>query len=215
VNSGKLLLQEIIKSGAKLKAFISTSAIGYYGAVTTDHIFSEPDTAANDFLGSVCRKWEEIAESVNKQGIRTVIIRAGVVLAEKGSFLQKLRLPFEMGLGTVIGTGNQFIPWIHIDDLCGIYSKAIEDNRMSGAYNAVAPDHATLRDFTRELCLALESKMWLPAIPSFAVKSVLGQMSEILLEGSRVSSEKIRNAGYSFKFPQLKIAMENLLVKSY
>jgi uncharacterized protein (TIGR01777 family) len=122
--------------------------------------------------------------------------------------------PVKLGIGSAIGSGKQFMPWIHLDDLCGIYIKAIEDTQMNGAYNAVAPDHKTNRDFTETLARVLKKPFWFPNVPTLLLKLIFGKMSEILLNGSRVSSEKIIKAGYRFKFTNLESALVDLLTKN-
>jgi len=118
-----------------------------------------------------------------------------------------------MGIGSAIGTGKQYLPWIHINDLCDIYIKAIEDPQMDGAYNAVAPDHKTNKEFTQTLARVLKRPFWFPGIPSFTMKLIFGKMSEILLKGSRISADKIKAAGYNFLFPDLEIALTDLIKK--
>jgi uncharacterized protein (TIGR01777 family) len=211
VKSGQLIFHNIKERKNKLKAFISASAIGYYGTQTTDIIFSENEPPANDFLGEVCRQWEKSADSFETLGIRTVKIRTGVVLTKERGALAKMITPVKFGIGSAIGNGRQYLPWIHIDDLCGIYIKAIEDTQMKGAYNAVAPDHKTNRDFTLTLARVLKRPFWFPNIPATAMKLIFGKMSEMLLQGSRVSSDKIRAAGYKFIFPDLEGALKNLI----
>ncbi len=210
VKSGQLIFEKLKGNKNQLKAFISASAIGYYGTITTDKIFSETDLPANDFLGEASQLWEQSADSFEKLGIRTVKIRTGVVLTKQGGALAKMLTPVKLGIGSAIGSGLQYLPWIHIDDLCSIYIKAIEDSNMNGAYNAVAPDHKTNRDFTEALARVLKKPFWFPNVPAFAMKLMFGKMAEMLLKGSRVSSDKIRTAGYGFLFPDLKSALNNL-----
>ena len=210
IKSCQLIFQKITENKHQLKAFISASAIGYYGAVTTDKIFVETDQPSQDFLGETCRRWEEAANSFESLGVRTVTIRTGVVLTYQGGALAKMITPVKTGLGASIGSGKQFMPWIHIDDLCEIYLKAIEDNNMHGAFNAVAPEHKTNREFSESLTKVLKKKVWFPSIPAFILKIIFGKMSEIILNGSRVSSNKLIKEGFQFKFPDLKSALSNL-----
>ncbi|MEI8202539.1 MAG: TIGR01777 family oxidoreductase [Bacteroidota bacterium] len=209
--SAKLIIEKVNESNHKPKAFISASAIGYYGAITSDHIFIETDSPAQDFLGETCRKWEEIADEFKELGIRTVKLRTGVVLSKHGGALAKMMSPIRMGIGSTLGTGRQYMPWIHIEDLCNIYIKAIEDEKMQGAYNAVAPEHKTNLEFTKSLAQTLDKPFWFPAIPSFVLKIIFGKMSVMMLKGSRVSSGKITNAGFNFRFPDLKSALKDLV----
>jgi len=213
VQTAQLIFDKVKENNHKIKAFISASAIGYYGSITSDIIFKETDPSAIDFQGECCRKWEEIADKFSDSGIRTVKIRTGVVLTKQGGALSKMIIPIKMGIGSALGNGKQYIPWIHIDDLCNIYIKAIEDNQMNGAYNAVASDHKTNIEFTRLLAKALKKPFWFPHVPAFLLKILFGNMSEILLKGSRISSDKIKETGYNFLFPDLENALNDLIGK--
>ena len=152
-----MIFNKIKEQNKDLKAFISASAIGYYGTTTSQKIFTETDPPANDFLGDTCRQWEQICDKFNDSGIRTVKIRTGVVLTKQGGALSKMAIPIKLGVGSVIGKGRQYLPWIHIEDLYGIYIKAISDTQMDGAYNGVVPDHKTNKEFTRTLALPAAS----------------------------------------------------------
>lgn len=211
VKTGQLIFDKIKENKHKLKAFISASAVGYYGAITSDKIFSETDPPADDFLGETCRQWEQSADRFEELGVRTVKIRTAPVLTKQGGALAKMITPVKMGIGSAIGNGKQYLPWIHINDLCGIYIKAIEDMQMNGAYNAVAPDHRANEDFIRTLARVLKKPFWFPNIPAIAMKIIFGRMSEVVLKGSRVSSDKIRKAGYIFQFPDLENALTDLV----
>jgi len=211
VRSAKLIFNEVKRQNKNLKAFISASAIGYYGLITSERIFSEGDRPADDFLGRTCQKWEEAANQFCELGVRTTILRTGLVLDKQGGALSKMLIPVKMGLASPLGNGKQYLPWIHIDDLCEIYIKAIEDNTMKGAYNAVAPEHHTNLSFTKTLAQVLKKPFWFPNIPTFLIKSLLGEMSMLLLTGSRISASKLLSTGYTYKFPKLDKALINLL----
>ena len=213
VKTAQLILDVINEKSLKPKAFISASAIGYYGAISSDKIFAENDPPAKDFLGETCRQWEEMADRFENAGIRTVKVRTGVVLTDHGGALEKMMTPVKIGIGSAIGSGEQYMPWIHIDDLCGIYIKAIEDNVMRGPYNAVAPEHVTNKEFTRTLARVMKRPFLFPNVPSIAMKMIFGKMSEILLKGSRVSPEKIVSAGFNFKYSNLEKALSHLVGK--
>jgi len=208
-------IHEIVTSHRekRLKAYISASAVGYYGSNPVDKVFAEDDQPASDFLGETCRKWEESANQFSQIGIRTAVIRTGVVLTSSGGALPKMVVPVKFGFGSAIGSGRQYIPWIHIDDLCNIYIMAIEQANINGAYNAVAPQHSTNNEFMRLIARVLKKPFWPLNIPSFLMKAIFGEMSVVLLAGSRVSSEKIRKAGYNFLFPDLYVAFNDLLKK--
>lgn len=211
IKTGQLLFEKVREQHKNLKAFISASAVGYYGAITSKSIFSENDPPADDFLGETCKKWEQTADRFQESGIRTVKIRTGIVLTKQGGVLSRLLTPVIMGIGSAIGNGKQYMPWIHIEDLCGIYIKAIEDVLMEGAYNAVAPDQKTNEEFTLTIARVCKKPFWFPHIPGFIIRLLLGEMSKMLLKGSRISSDKIQRSGYKFMFPDLESALTDLI----
>ncbi len=206
-----LIFGELKRQQKKIKAFISASGAGYYGAITSDKIFTEEDRCANDFLGQTCQEWEQAAKQFESLNIRTLILRTGIVLSKSDGALSKMIVPAKMGLASAIGTGEQYMPWIHIDDLCAIYIKAIEDNQMEGVFNAVAPYFETNISFTRSLAKVLNKPFFFPKIPSFLLRLILGEMSDLLLKGSRVSAKKILSKGYIFKYSELENALRNIL----
>jgi uncharacterized protein (TIGR01777 family) len=202
---------EVGKLNKKPELFISASATGFYGALTCEKIFTENDPPADDFLGSVCRQWEAEADRFEEMGIRSVSIRTGIVLARQGGALPKMMAPVKYGISPVFGTGRQYLPWIHLEDLCNLYISSIEDGTFRGAYNAVAPESVTNKGFMQKLSGALR-KPFLPLyIPSFILKSVMGEMAVILLKGSRVSNDRIRQTGFEFLFSTLDKALEDIL----
>jgi len=205
VKSANLLFNKINELNIDLKGLISASGIGYYGAVTSDTIFKETDKPGDDFLAEVCKKWENAAHQFSSKEIPVTILRTGIVLSDKGGALDKMKTP----IISPLGYGKQFLPWIHIDDLCEIYIKAIEDN-LIGIFNAVAPEHQTSKTFSKELAKSIK-KPYLPiGVPSFLLKLLFGKMAIILLEGSKISAKKIEKNGYSFRFKTLKKALNNL-----
>jgi len=212
IKSSKLIFDNIEKENHKLRTFITASAIGYYGAETSDHIYHESDRFARDFLGQTCSKWEQAADQFAQVGVRTVKIRTGIVLSKVGGALAKLNIPIRLGFASPIGHGKQYMPWIHIEDLCNIYIYAIQNQEMTGAYNAVAPEHITNKEFIRKAAQKLDKPFWFPNIPASALKLRFGELAALLLTGSRVSSEKLLAAGYSFQFPDIDSAFENLYV---
>jgi uncharacterized protein (TIGR01777 family) len=210
VKSGELIFRAVEQRNRKPMAFITASAIGYYGAVTTDVVFDETAPASHDFLGSTCASWEGVADRFETNGIRSVKIRCGIVLSKQGGALSRLSLPIKFGVGAPIGNGGQYMPWIHIDDLCGIFTHAIERSHLNGPFNAVAPEHITNRGLTEKLARELKKALWMPNIPAGFMRLLFGEMSVMLLQGSKVSPEKILAAGYSFQFPDLGTALRQL-----
>lgn len=209
--TGLLLLKKVHDLKVRLKAFITASATGYYGAITSSEILDEDSAPVNDFLSTTCKKWEEIAGMFAATSVRTVIIRTGVVLASEGGALPRLRRPVQMGLGTVLGSGRQFMPWIHMKDLCNIYISALENEEMTGPYNAVSPEFVTNEQITRELAAQLDKPLWLPRIPSVFLRLVMGEMTDMVLKGSRISPEKLLSTGFTFNYPTLSAALAHIL----
>ena len=205
VESANLLFETVKKENIHLKGFISASGSGYYGAVTTDKIFTETDKVGNDFLGEVCEKWENAAHQFKALKIPVTILRTGIVLSEKGGALEKMKLP----VISPLGSGKQYMPWIHIDDLCEMYIQAIESNLL-GVFNAVGPEHHTSTTFSKTLAKSIHRPYLGICVPSFMLKLLYGDMSKILLEGSRISSKKIEQTGYSFQYETLEKALNNL-----
>ncbi len=211
VMAGKFIFDKMKESGKKPEAFISISGTGYYGSVTSEKVFTETDEPANDFLANVCLKWEKTASMFAGEGIRSVIIRSAPVLTSRGGILGSMSVPVRLGFGSPIGSGKQYFPWIHIEDLSSIFTMAIEDHNLNGVFNAASPGNITSMEFTRTLARVLKRPYWFPRIPSFFLKFIFGEMSGILLNGSRISAEKLMKSGYVFKFPELEPALINLL----
>lgn len=205
VKTVNLLYEKVKEQNIQLKGFISASGIGYYGAVTSDHIFTETDLVGNDFLGEVCQKWEDAAHQFETLNVPVTILRTGVVLSKNGGALEKMKTP----IVTPLGSGKQYMPWIHIDDLCRMYVYAIETN-TSGIFNAVAPNHQTSASFSKALAKNIKRPYIGLGVPEFILKMLFGNMANILLKGSRVSAKKIEKNGYSFRFKTLQEALHNL-----
>ncbi|GIZ08441.1 TIGR01777 family oxidoreductase [Flavobacterium sp. UMI-01] len=204
------LIESVLKKHDKnLEAFISASGIGIYGADNSPEIMEESSAAATDFVGQTCKVWEASADALFNYSNRIVKIRTGLVLGRNGGFLKKMVPPFRWRLGTVLGSGKQYMPWIHIDDLCAIYLEALQNTKMMGAYNAAINDHTTNSIFSTTLAQVLGYKLWLPAVPSFLIKLALGELSVLLLKGKRVSSDKIENLGFQFGYNKLSQALQN------
>lgn len=207
----QLLFETIKRLNISLDAFISASAIGIYGAQTSVHIFKEEDAKGEDFLAKTCIAWEEATDAFQSLGIRTVKLRTGVVLSAHGGALQKMILPFKLGLGSALGSGKQYLPWIQIDDMSEVYFHAIKNASLNGEYNAVAPEHVNNYNFSKTLAQKMNRWFFMPKLPAWVLKLALGEMSVLLLEGSRVSPDKLLSTGFKFKYPKLDKAFENLL----
>ena len=209
-----LLLYSVLKkNNKKLDAFISASAVGIYGAVNGEEICTEDMPPANDFLGYTCQKWEDSLDFIENLNSRTVMIRTGLVLGKNEGFLKKLTPLFKYRLGSALGSGKQYMPWIHVDDLCFIYYQAIVDPAMSGPYNAAINDNTTNSVFSKTLACVFGYSIWLPNVPAFVLKLFMGQMAIIVLTGRRVSSDKIEQTGFKFQFKNLEGALRNCLIK--
>lgn len=213
VDSAALLSATLKKKNIRLKSFISASGINYYGTKTTDKIFTESDDPGSDFLSKVVVLWEKAADQFKENNLaeRVVKIRTAVVLSEKDGALKKMLPTIRMGIGSPLGTGKQYMPWIHIDDICGIYEYALQNNDMNGAFNAVSPQHTTNKNLTEKIAEVLRKPLFMPNVPGFVLKLIFGELADALLEGSRASSEKIQKAGFHFQYSDLKKALENLL----
>ncbi|QOG04002.1 TIGR01777 family oxidoreductase [Flavobacterium sp. MDT1-60] len=206
------LIFSILKENNKtLDAFISASAVGIYGANTSQEICTENTPPANDFLGTTCQKWENTADQITLLGIRTVKIRTGIVLGKDEGFLKKITPSFKAGFGAILGSGKQYLPWIHVEDLSQIYLKALVDAEMQGAYNATITDNTTNATLSRILAHLYGYSIWLPNIPPFLIKLGLGEMSIAVLEGQRVSSEKIQKAGFEFQYTDIEATLSTSL----
>ncbi len=205
--SSELLLSHISKQAIKPKVFISASAVGYYGAYTGDTLLTESSQAGNDFLAEVCQQWEAKIAPIENMGIRLVTLRIGVVLSREGGALPKI---LEPPVAAPIGSGAQYMSTIHINDLVQLFQFGLENEGISGIYNAVAPEPSTNREFTQWAANA-SNKVYVPiAVPGFLLKIALGEMSQIVLGGNKVSCDKLIQAGFQFEFTGVKAALSDL-----
>lgn len=207
--SAQLIYGVLKKHNKKVDAFISASGIGIYGAINGEGICTENTLPANDFVGMVCQEWEKSADLIEGLGIRTVKIRTGLVLGRDGGFLKKLAPVFKYGLGSILGSGQQYMPWIHLYDLCSMYLEAIDNPAMSGAYNATINDSTTNASFSRALAKQFGYSIWLPKVPVFLIRLGMGEMANIVLTGRRVSSDKIKRLGFRFQYTNLDNALKD------
>ncbi len=211
IDSTVLLLEALRELDLKPDVFISASAVGIYGNKTTENIYEEKDkTVADDFLAQVCNEWEKAVEQISKTlGSRTVMIRTSMVLSPESEAFKKMYLPTKFGLGASLGSGKQYMPWIHIQDLCRIYLKAIQDTTLNGAYNASSPQQLRNREFMNTLSRVLKKPKLLPFIPGFIIRMMMGEAAEMVLGGSRISSKKIQEKGFKFLYDNAEDAIRN------
>lgn len=209
VLTARLLLNKAQEKEVSLEKFISASGIGYYGAVTSEKIFNESADRGDDFVSECCVQWEKQAAQFESL-CNVCILRTGIVLAENEGALKKMESSVKRGLGAPLGDGKQYMPWIHIEDIVRVYETAIFDDNFKGIFNAVSSEHATNETFTNELANAMGKKIFLPKVPAFMLKLIFGEMAEILLYGSRVSSEKLLNCGFELKYTSLKSALADI-----
>lgn len=205
ITGTRMLLEGMRDLSEKPKVLVSASAIGIYGA-RGDENLHEDASKGEDFLAKVCKNWEEEALKARDQGLRVVLLRTGVVLGKDGGALKKMLPIFRLGLGGKLGSGEQFMSWIHVDDLAEMYVRAVEDESLFGAFNAVAPHPVTNAEFTRELGRVLHRPTILPA-PAFALKTALGEMSTIVLDGQKVIPKKFEESNFQYRMSSLPEAL--------
>ena len=211
LNSTSLLFKEIKKLKQKPSLYIGASATGFYKK-NTKVAQVEEDYKGSDFLSDVVAKWEKESNNFMKYGIRTVLLRIGLVLSKDGGVLKKLHPIFKLFLGVPIGSGRQTISWIHIKDLVDFIHKSIGDNKISGVYNLTAPEVITNYKFTQELALVWKRPVF-PKIfkaPSLIVKLLFGEQSSLVLNGLNVSSNKIESTSFKFSFTNIKSALKDI-----
>jgi uncharacterized protein (TIGR01777 family) len=188
---------------------VSSSAVGYYGRHGDERV-PESTPPGEDFLSRICVLWEQEAQRAAELGVRVVEIRTGVVLDASGGALKTMLPPFKLGVGGPVAGGDQYLPWIHVDDLVGLYLKALDDPSWSGAYNGSAPEPVTNRDFSKALGRALRRPAVAP-VPGFALRLLYGEMAEIVTEGQRAVPERALAGGFTFRFADLDAALGDAL----
>lgn len=203
------LVKFIARSKTKPKVFLSGSAIGFYGD-QGDNTVDEFSLGHDDFGHQLCTEWENEAEKAKKYDVRVCLLRTGLVVGKNGGFLQKMILPFKLGLGGPLGSGTQWMSWIHIQDHVGICLALINNAEFDGKFNLTAPNPVTNKNFTRILADLLNRPAFFK-IPAWVLRLMLGEMSALLLGGQRVIPKRMLNAGFQFKFPELKTALRDVL----
>ena len=210
IETTRTIVETIGKMSKKPSVLLSASAVGYYGNVENEEV-TETHPPGKDFLADVCVRWEAEAMKVGRLGVRVVLPRTGIVLANNGGALQKMLVPFRLFAGGPLGSGNQWFPWIHIEDEINAIIYTLEHPAISGPINLVAPEAITMRQFCSALGSAMRRPSWAP-VPSFVLKVVLGEMAEALvLGGQKVVSRKLIESGYRIKFSRIDEALAEIL----
>ncbi len=212
-NSSKLIIKSLSANSNKVKAIISSSAIGWYGPDKTDTTaFTENDLSSPDFLGETCMLWEQSVEEAEKIGIRVCKLRTGIVLANDGGAMKEFKRPVLFGIAPILGSGKQMVSWIHIDDLCRMFVYAMENDTMKGSYNAVAPNPISNKTLMLTLAKIMRGRFFIPMhVPSFVLKIMMGSRSIEVLKSTTVSCDKIKKEGFTFLYPSIEAAINQLI----
>lgn len=209
-DSIKLIYKKLRTNSAhQVKTIISSGAVGFYGDRGND-LLTEQSEIGTGFLSEACLQWETAVLENNSNDFRTVILRSGLVLNKSQGALTQMAKLISLGLGSPLGSGKQWTSWIHLKDVISAFIFALENENVKGIYNMAAPEFVNNETFTKTLAKELKKTLWLPNIPSFVLKGVLGEQSHLLLDSAKVSSEKLQHAGFIFEFPKLKKALQNI-----
>jgi uncharacterized protein (TIGR01777 family) len=209
VLSTRLLYKAIEETKAPVKTIISASAVGFYGD-RADEILNENSANGTGFLADCCQQWEKAVDEGLKFGVRLVKFRIGLVLSKQGGALSKLETPVSLFLGAPLGSGKQWMPWIHVTDLLAVFEKAIENSKLIGTYNACSPIPVTNLEFTKILAKTLFRPVWPIKVPELILKLVLGEMSDVILISNHTTSQKLINTGFKFKYAGLDEALKEI-----
>ena len=210
VHGARTVVEALSQLKSKPKVLVSASGIGYYGD-RGDDVMTEMSGAGDTFLANVCRDWEAEARRAEDLGIRTVLLRTGVVLSKDGGALAEMLTPFKFGVGGIIGSGKQWMSWIALEDIVSVYERAVEDETMRGAFNACSPDPVTNERFTKVMGSVLYRPTILP-LPEFAVNFLFGEMGDaLLLDSTRATPKRLQDIGFEFKFTDLESALKHEL----
>lgn len=208
LNTTRALVQALKRASRKPSVFVSASAVGYYGNTGSEDV-SESHAPGNDFLAEVCRQWEEASHEAREAGVRVANPRFGIVLGKDGGALRPMTLQFNLLVGGYLGNGQQFFPWVHIDDLVRAVGLLLEQQNVDGPYNVTAPHPVRMKEFASTLGEVMHRPSWLP-VPAFALRIVLGEASGLLLNGQRVVPEALVQQGFAFSFPTAREALQNI-----
>lgn len=209
IDSLNLLYKTLEENDHEVGQLASASAIGIYPSSTQKMHYEEEKEVADNFLGEVSEKWEVAAQKFSNLGVRVAIVRIGIVLARDGGALPQIARPVKYNVGTALGSGKQWQSWIHVTDLARLFLFLIS-NGAKGVFNGVAPNPVTNEDLTREVAAVLDKKIWLPKVPGFALKLVMGEMSTVVLGSQLVSSKKVEEEGFNFQFINLRQAIRDI-----
>jgi len=208
IETTRSLVSAIAKAQVKPKFLINASAVGFYGA-QGDEPLSEDSAPGKGYLAGVCVAWEEEAKRAQELGVRVALLRTGIVLGKGRGALAKMVPPFKFFFGGPLGSGRQWMPWIHIEDEIGMILFLMENEEASGAFNATAPNPVTMKDFSKALGNVLHRPSWAP-VPAFALKLMLGEMADMLISGQRALPSAALRLGYRFKYPTIELALQSL-----
>lgn len=210
IKTTNLLLNKIEEKPNDVKTYISASATGYYGYDSGSIEKKEGSRFGDDFLATLTKEWEAAADGFSSKGIRTVKLRTGFVVGNNQNGWEKIAKVVKTGFGAAVGSGDQYMSWVHIHDLCRIYLWAIENEKAEGVYNAVSPNPVINKEFTRQAAQALKRPFFMPNVPGFILRLMYGEIASALLGSSRISSEKIQNEGFQFDYPTLIEALREI-----
>lgn len=211
IKGASLLFDQLNHS---IKTFISASGISIYGTHTSETIFKETEQIVigeNDFLADVTKVWEESADQFNAKAKRVVKLRTPVVMSKTGGALERIAKPIQMRIGSALGSGKQWVPWVHISDLCQAYLVALKNDNVKGSLNVVAPEHISNEDLTKAIAKKMKRRILMPRVPGFLLKMLFGQMAGIILKGSRVDGAKTTTYEYDYSFKTIESALDDLL----
>ncbi|ENQ3078656.1 TPA: TIGR01777 family oxidoreductase [Bacillus pseudomycoides] len=213
LNTTKGLIKQLQTLHQSPSTFINASAIGYYGTSETDTFTEDHPKKGNDFLATTVQLWEEEASKAADLGIRTIYTRFGIVLGKDGGALPKMLLPYQFFIGGTIGSGNQLLSWVHLEDVVRMIDFAIHTKEISGAFNITAPHPITMTEFGSTIAKVLHRPHWLP-VPESALKTLLGEKSILVLEGQKVLPQKAIQHGYTHSYATLEHALQNIVLHS-
>ena len=205
----RLLYSKIAQLKQPMSAFIAASAVGIYGAQRSEKVFNEEDEPFEDFMGNCCKQWENSVDEF-KTISRVVKLRLGVILDKNQGALPKIANMVKNGIGSPLGDGQQYMPWIHIDDAVNIFFKSIVNKKISGTFNTVSSEHITNSELTKKIGEVLNKKIWLPNVPSFVLKFLYGEMSDTILKGVKVSNKKINEIELKLKYDKIEDALSEI-----